>query len=71
MDFGDSPEEQEFRLGLRGWLRDHTPAVGASSASDEYWEAQPVWHRSLYRAGYVGLSWPKAYGGQGRPTSTT
>jgi alkylation response protein AidB-like acyl-CoA dehydrogenase len=67
MDFADSPEESEFRLGLREWLRSHTPDVGPSSASDAYWEAQPDWHRSLYQAGYFGLSWPTEYGGHGRP----
>jgi alkylation response protein AidB-like acyl-CoA dehydrogenase len=68
MDFADSPEEAAFRARLRAWLADNTPDVGASSASDEYWEAQPEWHRSLYRAGWFGLSWPKEYGGHGMPS---
>lgn len=68
MDFGDSTEEREFRLGLRDWLRSHTPDVGPSSASDAYWEAQADWHRSLYQAGYFALSWPTEYGGLGRPS---
>ena len=67
MDFGDSPREQEFRARLREWLKDNAPHLGASSASDAYWEAQPAWHRSLYDAGYFGLSWPKEYGGHGLP----
>jgi alkylation response protein AidB-like acyl-CoA dehydrogenase len=67
MDFGDSPPEHEFRLRLREWLKDNAPHLGASSASDAYWEAQPAWHRSLYDAGYVGLSWPTEYGGHGLP----
>ena len=68
MDFSDSPEEAAFRTRLREWLADNTPPLGASSASDEYWEAQPVWHRSLYQAGYFGLSWPEEYGGHGMPS---
>jgi alkylation response protein AidB-like acyl-CoA dehydrogenase len=68
MDFSDSPDEAAFRERLRGWLAGNTPQLGASSASDEYWEAQPVWHRSLYRAGYFGLSWPEEYGGHGMPS---
>ncbi|MGH2652237.1 MAG: acyl-CoA dehydrogenase family protein, partial [Actinomycetota bacterium] len=67
MDFGDSPQEHEFRVRLREWLKEHAPHLGASSASDEYWEAQPAWHRSLYDAGYFGLSWPEEYGGHGLP----
>jgi alkylation response protein AidB-like acyl-CoA dehydrogenase len=68
MDFGDSAEEHEFRCQLREWLQENTPDLGASSASDEYWEAQPAWHRSLYDAGYFGLSWPREYGGHGLPS---
>jgi alkylation response protein AidB-like acyl-CoA dehydrogenase len=67
MDFGDSPAEQGFRLRLRAWLQGNNPHLGASSASDEYWEAQPAWHRSLYDAGYFGLTWPEEYGGRGLP----
>jgi alkylation response protein AidB-like acyl-CoA dehydrogenase len=68
MDFADSPEELAFRERLRAWLDGNNPRLGASSTSDEYWEAQPAWHRSLYRAGYFGLSWPREYGGHGMPS---
>jgi len=63
MDFADSPEEADFRSRLRAWLADNNPRIGASSTSDEYWEAQPAWHRSLYQGGWFGLSWPEEYGG--------
>jgi alkylation response protein AidB-like acyl-CoA dehydrogenase len=53
---------------LRDWLKDNNPQLGPSSTSDEYWEAQPAWHRSLYDAGYFGLAWPEEYGGHGLPT---
>jgi alkylation response protein AidB-like acyl-CoA dehydrogenase len=68
MDFADSPEELAFRGRLRVWLDGNNPRLGASSTSDEYWEAQPAWHRSLYQAGYFGLSWPRAHGGHGMPS---
>jgi alkylation response protein AidB-like acyl-CoA dehydrogenase len=68
MDFRDSAEEAEFRARLRGWLQDNNPHLPPSSTSDEYWEKQPAWHRSLYQAGFFGLSWPAQYGGHGRPT---
>jgi alkylation response protein AidB-like acyl-CoA dehydrogenase len=67
MDFGDSPGERDFRLRFREWIEHNNPHLGASSASDEYWEAQPAWHRSLYDAGYFGLAWPEEYGGHGLP----
>jgi alkylation response protein AidB-like acyl-CoA dehydrogenase len=68
MDFGDSPEEAAFRARLRGWLRDNNPGLPASSTSDDYWAGQAAWHRSLYDAGFFGLSWPADIGGHGLPT---
>jgi alkylation response protein AidB-like acyl-CoA dehydrogenase len=68
MDFGDSPEERSFRLRLREWLRTNNPGLPPSSTADEYWAGQAAWHRTLYDAGFFGLSWPKEVGGQGLPS---
>jgi alkylation response protein AidB-like acyl-CoA dehydrogenase len=68
MDFGDSPDEAAFRIRLRAWLREHNPALPASSTDDAYWEAQPAWHQALFDAGFFGMSWPTDIGGQGRST---
>jgi alkylation response protein AidB-like acyl-CoA dehydrogenase len=68
MDFRDTPEEAEFRARLRAWLEDNNPHLPPSSTSDEYWERQPDWHRSLYRGGFFGLTWPEEYGGHGMPS---
>ena len=68
MDFGDSPDEAAFRARLRGWLRDNDPGLPASSTSDEYWAGQAAWHRSLYDAGFFGLSWPEDIGGHALPS---
>ena len=65
MDFGDSPDEAEFRLRLRRWLVDNDPGLPASSTDDEYWAGMAAWHRSLYDAGFFGLSWPTQIGGHG------
>jgi alkylation response protein AidB-like acyl-CoA dehydrogenase len=69
VDFADSPEEAEFRARLRGWLVENNPGLGASSTSDDYWAAQAAWHRSLYDAGFFGMSFPTDVGGQGRPST--
>jgi alkylation response protein AidB-like acyl-CoA dehydrogenase len=69
MDFGDSPDEAAFRARLRAWLVDHNPKLPASSTSDEYWEAQAGWHQSLFDAGFFGMSWPTAIGGQELPST--
>ena len=34
MDFGDAPEEAEFRQRLRDWLAVNNPGLPASSTSD-------------------------------------
>jgi alkylation response protein AidB-like acyl-CoA dehydrogenase len=68
VDFGDSPEERAFRLRLQTWLGDHNPELPASSTDDDYWAGMAAWHRSLYDAGFFGMSWPKAIGGQGLPS---
>jgi alkylation response protein AidB-like acyl-CoA dehydrogenase len=68
MDFADSPEEHEFRLRLRTWLKDSNPHLGSSSTTDAYWAAQPAWHRSLYEGGFFGLTFPVEYGGHGMPS---
>jgi alkylation response protein AidB-like acyl-CoA dehydrogenase len=68
VDFGDSPEEAAFRQRLREWLAHNNPGLPASSTADAYWDGQEAWHRSLYDAGFFGLSWPKEVGGHGLPS---
>jgi alkylation response protein AidB-like acyl-CoA dehydrogenase len=63
MDFDDAPEEAAFRSRLRAWLQRNNPGLPASSTDDDYWKGQAEWHRSLYDAGFFGLSWPKRVGG--------
>jgi alkylation response protein AidB-like acyl-CoA dehydrogenase len=68
VDFGDSPDEAEFRLRLRTWLDDHNPGLPASSTDDGYWAGQADWHRSLYAGGFFGATWPTGIGGRGLPS---
>jgi alkylation response protein AidB-like acyl-CoA dehydrogenase len=68
VDFGDSPEELEFRLRLRRWLGENNPGLPTSSTDDDYWKGAAAWHRALYGAGFFGLSWPTSIGGQGLPS---
>jgi alkylation response protein AidB-like acyl-CoA dehydrogenase len=67
MDFADSPEEHAFRRRLREWLGDNDPGLPPSSTADAYWVGQADWHRTLYEAGFFGLSWPTEIGGHGLP----
>jgi alkylation response protein AidB-like acyl-CoA dehydrogenase len=70
MDFRDTPDEAAFRTGLRTWLAENLPP--------DWTERDPHvgrydldfardWARRLYDAGYVGLTWPREYGGGGAP----
>jgi alkylation response protein AidB-like acyl-CoA dehydrogenase len=68
VDYGDSPAEADFRLRLRAWLAENDPGLPASSTDDAYWRGQAAWHQSLFEAGFFGMSWPKAIGGQELPT---
>jgi alkylation response protein AidB-like acyl-CoA dehydrogenase len=68
VDFGDAPEEAEFRLRLRTWLEVHNPGLPASSTDDGYWAGQAAWHRSLYDGGFFGVTWPQEIGGLGLPS---
>lgn len=66
MDYRDTPEEAEFRASLRQWLREHIPAGWDKIEDhDELAALRRSWQRTLYEAGYMGLSWPKEYGGRG------
>lgn len=64
LDFGDTPDEAEFRSRLRTWLADN-PAPTVGEGDDAEMDAQHVWHRMLADAGWVGLTFPVAYGGRG------
>jgi len=68
MDFRDSALESEFRLRLREWLAANNPGLPTSSTDDDYWAGMAAWHRSLYDAGFFGMSWPTSIGGQELPT---
>jgi alkylation response protein AidB-like acyl-CoA dehydrogenase len=68
MDFGDSPDEADFRARLRSWLEENDPRLPASSTSDDYWHGQAAWHQALFDAGFFGTSWPVDIGGQAKPS---
>src|SRR5262245_11220512 len=74
MDFAFSAEDERFRHDLRAWLAAHRPARQERVPHDDASLADEVaflraWQRRLWEAGYVGLLWPRDYGGRGaRPT---
>ncbi|MEM4407095.1 MAG: acyl-CoA dehydrogenase family protein [Candidatus Methanomethylicaceae archaeon] len=67
MDFGYSKEEEEFRERLKEFLdRELTEEIARQN-----WEEKGVgpeareFSRKLARNGFLGMSWPKEYGGRG------
>ena len=72
MDLRDTPEEAAFRAELRAWIDASLPDEkrgwrGGAQRFDDAFGRE--WSRTLYEAGYAGLTWPKEYGGAGAPYS--
>ncbi|HUA34724.1 MAG TPA: acyl-CoA dehydrogenase [Candidatus Binataceae bacterium] len=73
MDFKFSADDEAFRQEFRGWLQKNKPkAASEDNAMDEMheggtdeWKRRLDWHRKMHAGGWVGLSWPKEYGGRG------
>ncbi len=71
MDFRWSAEDEAFREEVRSWLKEHlvgefaTIGGSAGATDDSNWDLRLAWERELGEAGWVGLGWPKEYGGRG------
>jgi len=65
MDLKFSPEDEAYRLELRQWLEDNLPTEPLPVDQDESFVHRREWQRKLSEHGWIGIHWPKAYGGQG------
>ena len=65
MDIRFSPEDEQYRLKLRGWLEANMPQEAQPAEQDAAFDYRRAWQRELYAGGWVGINWPKEYGGQG------
>lgn len=71
MDLSFSPPEEAFRAELRDWLARHCPPGWRAGAPPEFPSlADEVaflrdWQRELAAGGWVGIHWPREYGGRG------
>jgi alkylation response protein AidB-like acyl-CoA dehydrogenase len=73
MDFADSTEHAAFRAEFRRWLDENLPAdIKVDDAADqrvaadrETLEKRILWQKRMHAAGWVGISWPREYGGRG------
>ena len=70
MDLNLTPQEQQFRDEFRVWLASNAPVgwedeYGRSESSRGRFDFLRAWQKRMYEAGWVGIHWPKAYGGRG------
>lgn len=65
---------EAFRLEVREWLRANRPPqpdfllpeTFMEVGTDQQFAYLRDWQRKVYEAGYLGMAWPKEYGGGGR-----
>ena len=71
MNFDFSAHEEAFRKDVRYWLETHLPddlrgrAFASSRADREEVRRLRAWQRAMHEAGYVGMDWPREFGGRG------
>src|SRR6266851_4910042 len=73
MDFSDAPEHAAFRREFRDWLEANlSEDLKVEDAQDqrispdrEILVKRIAWQKKMHAAGWVGISWPKEYGGRG------
>ncbi len=66
-------ELDEFRNEVAAWMRDNKPAdpgfllpqTFMEVGSDQQLDFLREWQHKLWSAGYLGMAWPKEYGGGG------
>lgn len=58
MDLNYSSEDERFREHVRRWFAENPPGPLYTL------EQKKDWQRRLYEAGFVGMGWPREYGGQ-------
>ncbi|HSF07089.1 MAG TPA: acyl-CoA dehydrogenase family protein [Methylomirabilota bacterium] len=71
MDFDFTPEQEAFRKEIRQWLERTLPdelrgrGFAASRADQAEVRKLRTWQQTMYEAGYVGIDWPREFGGRG------
>jgi GNAT superfamily N-acetyltransferase len=73
MDFQYSTEQETLRRELRDWLATNLPPdlrvddpIDERVAPErETFERRRAWQRRMWEAGWVGIAWPREWGGRG------
>jgi len=73
VNFDFTEREEAFRKEVQAWLEANLPddlrgrAFAASRADQEEVRRLRAWQRTMHAAGYVGMDWPREFGGRGAP----
>ena len=71
MDLTFSDSEEAFRHELRGWLEANLPTGWGTAEQPELETLEEEvrflveWQKRLHSGGWVGVHWPRQYGGRG------
>jgi alkylation response protein AidB-like acyl-CoA dehydrogenase len=71
MDFDFTAEQEAFRKEVRQWLEQNLPddlrgrAFASSRADVGEIVKLRAWQKTMHAAGYVGMDWPREFGGRG------
>ena len=68
-------ETKEFEREVDSWMLENKPVnpgfilpeTFMEVGTDQQFEYLRDWQNKVYEAGYVGMAWPKEYGGGGVP----
>lgn len=70
MNLRETDDERRFRSEAREWLAHNLPdgwvanRMREPNNPDERVAFRHAWHKKLYAGGWLGLTWPRAYGGR-------
>jgi alkylation response protein AidB-like acyl-CoA dehydrogenase len=73
MEFTFSPEDEAFRDEVRTWIAEHlvgefvSLGTGNDLGEGAELDVRRAWERELASGGWVGIGWPKQYGGRDLP----
>ena len=71
MDLRETSEERAFRASIKSWLAEQVPLLWNGDGRREPPELfhrftfRRKWHRKMHQGGWIGLDWPREYGGRG------
>jgi alkylation response protein AidB-like acyl-CoA dehydrogenase len=65
VDLAFTPAEEAFRAELRAWLRAQVPGGHEPDTLAAEVAFLRDWQRQLHAGGWVGIHWPREYGGRG------